>query len=78
MDTEGPYANLIIFLIVLALILLNALVNMIFSSLTSLNHQKLREMVENGDSKAKTNKDLCKVKIFKTEFYQLLQLPFFY
>ena len=53
MDTEGPYANLIIFLIVLALILLNALVNMIFSSLTSLNHQKLREMVENGDSKAK-------------------------
>lgn len=53
MDTEGPYANLIIFLIVLALILLNALVNMIFSSLTSLNHQKLREMVESGDSKAK-------------------------
>ena len=53
MDTEGPYANLIIFLIVLALILLNAFVNMIFSSLTSLNHQKLREMVENGDSKAK-------------------------
>ena len=53
MDTEGPYANLTIFLIVLALILLNALVNMIFSSLTSLNHQKLREMVENGDSKAK-------------------------
>ena len=53
MDTEGPYANLIIFLIVLSLILLNALVNMIFSSLTSLNHQKLREMVENGDSKAK-------------------------
>lgn len=53
MDTEGPYANLTIFLIVLALILLNALINMIFSSLTSLNHQKLKDMVENGDRKAK-------------------------
>ena len=49
MDTEGPYANLTIFLIVLA----NALINMIFSSLTSLKHQKLRDMVENGDRKAK-------------------------
>lgn len=53
MDTEGPYAKLTIFLIVLALIILNALINMIFSSLTSLNHQKLRDMVENGDEKAK-------------------------
>ena len=53
MDTEGPYVKLTIFLIVLALIILNALINMIFSSLTSLNHQKLRDMVENGDEKAK-------------------------
>lgn len=53
MDTEGPYAKLTIFLIVLALIILNALINMIFSSLTSINHQKLRDMVENGDEKAK-------------------------
>ncbi len=53
MDTEGPYANLIIFLIVFGLIILNALINMIFSSLTCLNHQKLRDMAENGDRKAK-------------------------
>lgn len=53
MDTEGPYWKLRIFLIVLALIFLNALINMIFSSLTSINHQKLRDMVENGDEKAK-------------------------
>lgn len=52
MDTEGPYGNLTITLIVLALILLNALINMIFSSLTSLSHQRLRDMVENGDRKA--------------------------
>lgn len=52
MDTEGPYGNLTITLIVLVLILLNALINMIFSSLTSLSHQRLRDMVENGDRKA--------------------------
>ena len=58
MDTEGPYWKLRIFLIVLALIFLNALINMIFSSLTSINHQKLRDMVENGDEKAK---DILKI-----------------
>lgn len=53
MDTEGPYANLKIFIVMLLLILVNALINMIFSSLTSLNHQKLRDMVDGGDEDAK-------------------------
>lgn len=53
MDTEGPYANLKIFIVVLALILINAMVNMIFSAFTSLNHQRLRDMVDGGDEDAK-------------------------
>ncbi|MDY3006548.1 hemolysin family protein [Anaerococcus porci] len=53
MDTEGPYANIKIFIVVLALIFINATINMMFSAFTSLNHQRLRDMAEDGDDEAK-------------------------
>lgn len=53
MDTEGPYMNLKIFIAVLTLILINALINMIFVAFASLNHQRLRDMVDGGDEDAK-------------------------
>lgn len=72
MDTEGPYHNLTIILITVLLILINALVNVIFSALTSLNHEKIKDKIENGDEYAK---DILKIsqdqqRLMQTQSFQ--------
>lgn len=53
MDSEGPFEIIIKLLIVLLLILFNGFLTSVYTSLISLNHQKLRDRVDEGDNKAK-------------------------
>ena len=68
MDSEGPYDKLIIIIAIVLLMLFNGFLTSIYTSIISLNQQKLKEKFEEEDDmKAK---ELLKISSYQSKIMQ--------